>query len=116
MVMGGMSVINVEGIKAGKLKLTDALPLMIPGLVASFLLSVIFSFNEYLFALVLTTRASTTFPIMPATQFTGDSIRFWYLSALVLLNIIPAMLVTIFLERYILCGGHSPTPSSDVSF
>lgn len=81
-----------------------AMPLALPGLVASFLLSLVFSFNEYLFGLVLTSRQSTTFPIMLASQVTGDSIRFWMLSALALMNVIPAAIVMIILERFITRG------------
>lgn len=81
-----------------------SMPLAVPGLVASFLLSLIFSFNEYLFAVILTATNATTFPILLSAQFTGDSIRFWILSALALMNIIPAALVALLLERYIVRG------------
>jgi multiple sugar transport system permease protein len=81
-----------------------ALPLATPGLAASFLLSLVFSFNEYLFALILTTQKAGTFPIMLASQVTGDSIRFWILSALALMNIIPAAAVMVLLERYLRRG------------
>ncbi|NWG17640.1 MAG: carbohydrate ABC transporter permease [Chloroflexi bacterium] len=81
-----------------------AMPLAIPGLIASFLLALIFSFNEYLFAVILSATNSTTFPILLAAQFTGDSIRFWILSALALMNIIPAAIVALVLERYIVRG------------
>lgn len=81
-----------------------ALPLAVPGLVASFLLALIFNFNEYLFAVILTATKSTMFPIMLASQFTGDSIRFWILSVLALMNILPAILISIVLERYMVQG------------
>lgn len=81
-----------------------ALPLAVPGLVASFLLSLIFNFNEYLFAVILTATRSTMFPIMLASQFTGDSIRFWILSVLALMNILPAIAISLVLERYLVQG------------
>lgn len=77
-----------------------SLPLAIPGVVSAFLLSLVFSFNEYLFALVLTNFDSITFPVVLASQVTGDSIRFWILSALALLNIVPAIIITLALERF----------------
>lgn len=81
-----------------------SLPLAMPGLAASFLLSLVFSFNEYLFALILTTQKAGTFPIMLASQVTGDSIRFWILSALALMNIIPAAVVMVLLEKFLRRG------------
>lgn len=81
-----------------------AMPLALPGLIASFLLALIFSFNEYLFAVILSATNSTTFPILLAAQFTGDSIRYWILSALALMNIIPAAIVAVVLERFIVQG------------
>lgn len=94
----------IDGASPWRIFWRIAMPLAVPGLVASFLLSLIFNFNEYLFAIILTATKSTMFPIMLASQFTGDSIRFWILSVLALMNILPAMLISLVLERYIVQG------------
>jgi multiple sugar transport system permease protein len=94
----------IDGASPWRIFWVIAMPLAVPGLIASFLLSVIFNFNEYLFAIILTATRSTMFPILLASQFTGDSIRFWLLSAMALMNIVPAMLVSLVLERYIVRG------------
>lgn len=90
----------LEGASPWTIFVRISLPLAIPGIVAAFLLSLVFSFNEYLFALVLTNFDSVTFPVVLASQVTGDSIRFWILSALALLNVIPAIIITLVLERF----------------
>lgn len=94
----------IEGANPWSIFVRIALPLSVPGLVAAFLISLVFSFNEYLFALVLTNLGGVTFPVVLASQVTGDSIRFWTLSALALLNIVPAILITLVLERFFING------------
>ncbi len=81
------------------------LPLAIPGLIATFLFCLVFTWNDYLFALMLTFSKASTLPMFIAgegTQSYGP--QWWYLSALSLLSIAPMVLITLLLERYITRG------------
>ena len=81
------------------------LPLSTPGLVATFLSCMMFAWNDYLFALMLTFSRASTMPMYIAgegTQSYGP--QWWYLSALSLLAIAPMVVVTLLVERYITRG------------
>jgi multiple sugar transport system permease protein len=81
------------------------LPLAAPGLIAAFLFCLVFTWNDYLFALMLTFSKASTLPMFIAgegTQSYGP--QWWYLSALSLLSIAPMILITLLVERYITRG------------
>ncbi len=81
------------------------LPLAAPGLIATFLFCLVFTWNDYLFALMLTFSRAATLPMFIAgegTQSYGP--QWWYLSALSLLSIAPMILITLLVERYITRG------------
>lgn len=81
------------------------LPLAAPGMIATFLFCLVFTWNDYLFALMLTFSKASTLPMFIAgegTQSYGP--QWWYLSALSLLSIAPMILITLLLERYITRG------------
>lgn len=84
---------------------TIVLPLAAPGLIATFLFCLVFTWNDYLFALMLTFSKASTLPMFIAgegTQSYGP--QWWYLSALSLLSIAPMILITLLVERYITRG------------
>ena len=81
-----------------------AVPLVANGLVAAYLVSLIFTWNEYLFALILTGNEAMTMPILIAGQNTSRGIEWWTLSALVLIEMAPVIVGTIILERFISRG------------
>ena len=81
------------------------LPLAAPGLIATFLFCLVFTWNDYLFALMLTFSKASTLPMFIAgegTQSYGP--QWWYLSALSLLSIAPMILISLLVERYIRRG------------
>jgi multiple sugar transport system permease protein len=81
------------------------LPLAAPGLIATFLFCLVFTWNDYLFALMLTFSKASTLPMFIAgegTQSYGP--QWWYLSALSLLSIAPMIVITTAVERYITRG------------
>jgi multiple sugar transport system permease protein len=81
------------------------LPLAAPGLIATFLFCLVFTWNDYLFALMLTFSRAATLPMFIAgegTQSYGP--QWWYLSALSLLSIAPMIVITTAVERYITRG------------
>jgi multiple sugar transport system permease protein len=80
------------------------LPLSAPGLVSVAILSFIFSWNEYLYSLMLTNVAAVTLPPFIAAQNTQRGVEWWYISALALTAIVPVILIGMALERFITRG------------
>ncbi|MBI3362909.1 MAG: carbohydrate ABC transporter permease [Chloroflexi bacterium] len=80
------------------------LPLSLPGLVATFLFVLVFSWNEYLLALFLTNAKAQTLPLTVAAQNATRGPEWWYLSVLILIMIVPVIGMAIALERYIARG------------
>lgn len=81
------------------------LPLASPGLIATFLFCLMFAWNDYLFALMLTFSRATTMPMYVAgagSQSYGP--QWWYLSALALATIAPMIVIALLVERYITRG------------
>jgi multiple sugar transport system permease protein len=79
-------------------------PLAGPGLVAAFILSVVFAWNEYFFAIVLTSSHAVTLPILMAGQVSSQGVRWWSIAALGTASIAPLLVIGVFLERYIVKG------------
>ena len=80
------------------------IPLVLPGLVATFLFVLVFAWNEYLLALFLTNANSQTMPLFVAAQNATRGPQWWYLSVLVMVMIVPVIVMAIILERYIARG------------
>lgn len=80
------------------------LPLVTPGLASTALLLIILNWNEYLFALFLSSANSQTMPLLVAAQNATRGPQWWYMSTLIIIMIIPVLLITIILQRYIKKG------------
>ena len=81
------------------------LPLTRPGLAATTLLTLILNWNEYLFAVFLSTSKSQTMPIMVAAKNAGEKgILWWEMCAIIVIMIIPVILMAILLQRFIARG------------
>lgn len=81
-----------------------ALPLARAGLAAVFLLVWILSWNEYLLALFLSTADSQTMPLLVAAQNATRGPQWWYMSALIVLMIVPVIALAMLLMRFIRRG------------
>jgi len=81
------------------------LPLTRPGLAATTLLTLILSWNEYLFAVFLSTAKVQTMPIMVAAKNAGEKGVFWWeMCAVIVVMIIPVIIMAIILQRFIAKG------------
>lgn len=80
------------------------LPLARPGLVATTLLVLILSWNEYLLALFLSTANAQTMPLLVAAQNATRGPQWWTMSVLILLMIVPVVVMTLFLQKFIARG------------
>lgn len=81
------------------------LPLTRPGLAATTLLTLILNWNEYLFAVFLSTAKAQTMPIMVAAKNAGEKgILWWEMCAIIVVMIVPVILMAILLTRFIARG------------
>ena len=81
------------------------LPLTRPGLAATTLLTLILNWNEYLFAVFLSTSKVQTMPIMVAAKNAGEKgVLWWEMSAIIVVMIIPVIFMAIILQRFIAKG------------
>ncbi len=80
------------------------LPLAVPGLVATFLFVLVFTWNEYLLALFLSSAKVQTLPLTIAAQNATRGPQWWNMSVLILIMIVPVIVIAIVLERYITRG------------
>jgi multiple sugar transport system permease protein len=80
------------------------LPLARPGMTVAALFSLLLSYNEFLFALVLTGTDTKTLPVAIAS-FGGEDISSWSLSAAGAVGImLPIVLVMLVLQRHLVRG------------
>jgi multiple sugar transport system permease protein len=80
------------------------LPLAVPGLIATFLIVLVFCWNEYVLALFLTGAKTQTMPILVSAQNGVRGPQWWNMSVLVMLMVGPLIFTAIALERYIAKG------------
>lgn len=94
----------IDGASPYRIFWSIILPLSTPGLAATFLLVLVFAWNEYLLALFLTSANAQTLPLLIAAQNATRGPQWWYMSVLILIMITPVILMAIALERYIAKG------------
>ena len=94
----------VDGATAWQAFVRIVLPLSTPGLVSVAIFSFVFSWNEFLYALMLTNYEAITLPVLIAGQNNTRGIQWWYISALTLAAVTPVVLIGLALERYITRG------------
>jgi multiple sugar transport system permease protein len=81
------------------------LPLASPGLVAVSILSFIFSWNDLIYALVLTSSAMCTIPIFVSTEFIGFlSVSWGELSAASVLTVLPVIILLVLVRKHLTRG------------
>jgi multiple sugar transport system permease protein len=80
------------------------LPVIVPGLAATAILVFIFSWNEFPVALNLTNRATQTVPVAIAKFAQEYEIRFGEMAAGALFSVVPALLLLLAGQRFIVRG------------
>lgn len=79
-------------------------PLMAPGLIATAILIFVFSWNEFPVALALTNNETGTVPVAIAKYAQEEEIKYTQMAAASVLSAIPAVLVLLFGQRFIVRG------------
>lgn len=94
----------VDGCSRLGIFLRIALPLAAPGVMASLIICLIFAWNEFLFALVLTFRQAQTLPILIAGQATEAGSYWWIMAVLAIVAVLPIVVVGLLSQRWIISG------------
>ncbi|HEX2527156.1 MAG TPA: carbohydrate ABC transporter permease [Geminicoccus sp.] len=81
-----------------------AVPVAAPGLLAAGLLAFIMSWNEFLFALILSGKRTATLPVGLSTLDTHRGVEIALLAAANMVAILPVFLLMPFLRRYLIKG------------
>jgi multiple sugar transport system permease protein len=94
----------VDGCSRYRIFWSIVLPLSKPGLAATFILVLIMAWNEYLFALFLSSANAQTLPLTVAAQNATRGPQWWYMSVLIIIMILPVSALALLLARYITRG------------
>ena len=94
----------VDNVPTWRIFLGIVVPMSAPGLAATFMITLSFVWNEFLFALFLTTSKWQTLPILVAGQNSQRGDEWWAISAAALIAIVPMMVMAILLSRLMRSG------------
>ena len=94
----------VDGLSIWGAFLRIVMPLVLPGMVAAFILALVLCWNEYFFAALLTATDAKTLPVMIASQTGSQGINWWSMAALSAAGILPLVLIGVLLEKHIIKG------------
>ena len=81
-----------------------ALPIARPGIAVAFILAVIFSWNNFVFGIVLAGRETRTLPVAVYNMISFDQLSWGPLAAAALIVTFPVLLLTVFAQRQIVAG------------
>ena len=81
-----------------------ALPLARPGIVVGFILSFIFSWNNFVFGAVLAGRQTRTLPVAVFNMLTFEQLSWGPLAAAAIVVTLPVLLLTMVIQKEILAG------------
>lgn len=94
----------VDNIGRVRIFLQIVLPMATPGLIATSMIVLAFVWNEFLFALLLTTGDWQTLPILLAGQNSSRGDEWWAISVAALISIVPMVVVSTILGRMMRSG------------
>jgi multiple sugar transport system permease protein len=81
-----------------------ALPLVKPGIVAASILSFIFSWNNFLFSVILAGRHTRTLPVAVFSMINYEEIAWGPLAAAAVMITLPVIVLTLLVQRHIVSG------------
>jgi multiple sugar transport system permease protein len=94
----------VDGCSRWQVLTRITLPLSAPGLIATTVFTFIFTWNEFLFALVLTRTRAVTLPVALSGYFGAQSAFWGEAAALSLIATVPIVVLTLFVQRHLVTG------------
>jgi multiple sugar transport system permease protein len=94
----------VDGASQFQSFLSIMLPLALPGLAATWIICMAFSWNEFLFALSLTNRNAIPMPVIIAGAEHTRGVQFWFVGVRVMLTMMVPVILAILAQRYVIRG------------
>jgi multiple sugar transport system permease protein len=95
---------QIDGCSSLKILILIALPILMPGLIVAIILSFIFSWNYFLFALALSGISSKT-AIVASFNFIGEGVTNWgALMAAATVIALPPIILTFLIQRKLVAG------------
>jgi multiple sugar transport system permease protein len=94
----------VDGASQFQSFLSIMLPLALPGLAASWIICMAFSWNEFLFALSLTNKNAIPMPVIIAGAEHTRGVQFWFVGVRVMLTMMVPVILAILAQRYVIRG------------
>jgi multiple sugar transport system permease protein len=83
---------------------TIVLPISVPGIVTSGLLAFIFSWNNFMFSLILSGEKTKTLPIAVFNFISASSINWGGLMAVACIIIMPVLIMALLTQKYVVSG------------
>jgi multiple sugar transport system permease protein len=95
----------VDGAGMGTILVRIVLPLVVPGLIAVGLFVVVFAWNEYVFAMIFTTRNARTAPVVIGEMLgTVEGVQWGVIFAAATVQLVPVLALVIALQRFLVAG------------
>ncbi len=81
-----------------------ALPLSAPAMAATGLIIFAFAWNEFLFAITISSQNAITIPVHMAGAVDTRGVQFWFMTVRAMIAMIPPVLLALIAQRYIVRG------------
>jgi multiple sugar transport system permease protein len=81
-----------------------ALPLAMPAIAATGLIIFAFAWNEFLFAIALSSKQAITIPVHMAGGVDSRGVQFWFMAVRAMIAMIPPVLIALLAQRFIVQG------------
>ncbi len=81
-----------------------ALPLAAPAMAATGLIIFAFAWNEFLFAITISSKNAITIPVHMAGAVDTRGVQFWFMAVRAMIAMIPPVLLALLAQRYIVQG------------
>lgn len=94
----------IDGANRWQVFRSVALPIARPGIVVAFILAVIFSWNNFVFGIVLAGRETRTLPVAVYNMLSYEQVSWGPLAAAALVVTLPVLLLTVLAQRQIVAG------------
>jgi multiple sugar transport system permease protein len=94
----------IDGAGRWQTFLRVTLPIARPGIVVSLILSVIFSWNNFIFGVVLAGRETRTLPVAVYNMLSFEQVSWGPLAAAALVVTLPVLVLTVLAQRQIVAG------------
>lgn len=96
---------GVDGAGLFQILVRIVLPLAVQGLIAVAIFVVVFSWNEYVFAMIFTTRAAKTAPVVISEMLgTVEGVQWGVIFAAATVQLAPVLALVVALQRYVVAG------------